>query len=129
MVFFDILEFVWISSIFFFLENIVVEYYLVVEVNSGKFQVCFIVAFEGYFWFKVDVLQFVFGLEFCEICLGEVVVFENLMIGVYDSICWYFLGGQLVILMVEMLIVIYQEGGSYVVELIVYKGSIVDILV
>ena len=128
MVLSDTSESVWTSSIPPFPENTVVEYYLAAEANSGKSQVRPIVAPEGYFRFKVDALQPAFGPEAREICPGEPVLFENLTTGVYDSIRWYFPGGQPATSTAEMPTVIYPEGGSYAVELIAYKGSIADTL-
>ncbi len=128
MVLSDTSESVWTSSIPPFPENTVVEYYLAAEANSGKSQVRPIVAPEGYFRFKVDALQPAFGPESREICPGEAVAFENLTTGAYDSIRWYFPGGQPATSTVEMPTVTYQEGGSYAVELIAYKGSIADTL-
>ena len=119
---------VWTSSIPPFAENTVVEYYIGAEANSRKTQVRPIVAPEGYFRFKVNALQPAFGPDAREVCPGETVTFENLTTGTYDSIRWYFPGGEPATSTLESPTVVYSEGGVFPVSLVAFKGALGDTL-
>ena len=118
----------WTAAVPAQAENTVVEYYIAAEANSGKRQVRPIVAPEGYFRFKVDALRPAFSPAGRTLCPGGSVAFTNATEGTYDSLRWYFPGGEPFTTTQENPTVTYQEGGLYDITLIAYGESVADTL-